>query len=142
MDETLAKAFFAKVVQSLGFLVSEHGFSEPRFKIDDRIHFAYASFERSHLALECSCDQRDEHVDCHVVRLGVPENVDALERKDRPWREGVYQWVKRHGGRDPLFSRPQDLSFPERIPIKLDDYAEMLKRYGGPILADDPTALD
>lgn len=148
MNTQLANYFFAEASQVLAFVVSKHGFSAPVLEIDDRIAFAYVTFMGTHLAIECSLDEREGDVACVIARVVNGRKstyLDATDgRDDRGMRirEHLSVLLRRKGVRERLFTRVGGLEAAERISVTLRDFALMLEKYGRAILEDSPTALE
>jgi len=144
MDAELANYFFEEAAKAFDFIVRVGSFAPPQFEIDGRIPFAYAIFRGRNLALECSLDERDEDIDCKVVRLidGKLPVEYAVDSNGVRVREGVYSLLRRKGVRERLFTQVTGLGLRDQIPITLGDFARMLKNHGSEIFSDSRTALD
>ncbi len=143
MDKQLASYFFEQASTAFAFLVSEHGFAVPQLRIDESIQFAFVSFKGRNVAVECILDERESDVECkiaHVVDGRITRCYDYDERGVRV-RDGIASILQRRGVRDRLFERVGDLGLKDRIRVTLSDYARMLRKHGGDILADSPGAL-
>jgi hypothetical protein len=96
------------------------------------------------LAVELILDQRDEDIDCKIVKVVNGKKADAYDIDDRGRRvrEGLANLLMRRGVREPLFTKVGKLNLREQIPITVRDFATMLRRHGQDVLADSPTALN
>jgi hypothetical protein len=144
VNRELRDYFLQEVAKAMGFLVTRHHFVGPEYETDEDIHFARVSYSRENLAIECVLDEREEDVDCKVVRMKGGRRLVgfAVDEKGQLVRQRVSTFVRSRGAPEPLFRKVGNLSLRQRIPITLNDYARLLKNHGQEILADSPTVFD
>lgn len=143
MNKELAEYFFDQAKDTFAFLVKEHGFRPPLLIVDDQIHFAFAVYEATHIAIECVLDEREQIVECKIARVPDRERRDWYEFNDRGERirVGLGQLVREKGVRENIYTRVTGRSLREKIPVTLGDFATMLHRYGADVLRDAPDAI-
>jgi hypothetical protein len=124
----------------------EYGFSAPQLETNEKIKFAYVTFMAKHIAVECILDQREEDITVKIVRVldGKKTPYYAVDKKNAWVRQDLFGLLRREGAPAAgcLRKLESGLDFSDRIPRLLDNYAEMLKKYGKDVLDDSPTALD
>ena len=143
MDKQLADYFFKEASREFAFLVEQYTFAAPRLEVDDRFNLATVTFMGKNLAVECMLEEREGDVECKIARVfdGMKTTYYAVDENGIRVREGLSSLLRRKGVQQNLFRKVAGLSVRERFGIILEDYAQMLKKYGHEILDDSPTAL-
>lgn len=136
----ISQVFLEAIRREMTFLVDEYGFNGPYsdFRPEDQKYVYRVWFTGKSLVLEFVLDWRDQDISCYVVRLQegrFPEGW-AVNAHGQRIRISVWQWIRENGVDQPLFTKVGGLRFDEEIPIRVHDYALMLKAYGRPILED------
>lgn len=143
MDDKLARYFFVEVARTFHFLEVEYRFASPHLEIDTEINFAFVTFLGQHLAIEFILDEREADITCKIA-LVIDHKKTAHYARDEHGklvRDGLYNFLLRRGIRERLFHNVGALGLYDKIPIKLEDYAKMLRRHGADILRDSPMDL-
>lgn len=140
MANSIQQLFLKTIREKLAFLVEEHGFSGPysNFGPEDELYVYSVWFMGKNLAIEFNLDWRDRAIDCYVVRLvdgKKPLGWFVNEQGERI-RNDLAAWIRGRGINERLFIRVTRLALEEQIPIQINDYARMLKKFGQPILED------
>ena len=143
MDIQLVNYFQDEVSKAMAFLVNEYSFAPPKLEIDDEIAFIKIIYMGKNLAIEFVLDEREEDIDCKVVRVleGKKAIAYAVDEKGDRVRDSLAAILQRHGVRDRLFQRITGLSFKDSIRVTLSDFGSMLKKHGKDILCDTPDVL-
>ena len=143
MNKQLAEYFLDQVSNAFAFLVSEFGFSSPQLEINEDIHFAFVIFKAKNLAIELILDEKESDVTCKISRMinGKRTSDYAVDRSGSRVREHLSSLMRRRGINDPLFRKVTDLSLDEQIPVILEDFVQMLRKYGQDVLCDSSAAL-
>ncbi len=139
-----ATYFLEEASKTLGFLVTEYGFSPPQLEEDKRYRYgADVRFTGKNLAVELLAESRpgEEGVMCYIARVLNGKKTTAFVDK-RGARESLDALLVRRGVRERLWRSQAGLEFREQIRVTLEDVARILKTHGQDILADSPTALD
>jgi len=124
--------------------VTEYSYAPGQLEVNDKINFAFVVFMAKNLAVECILDERDEDVTVKISRVqdGRKTTHYAVDENNVRVREDLFSLLRRKGVRAKLFRNVKQLDFHARIPVLLQDYAQMLRIYGQEILRDSSTALD
>jgi len=143
MDQQLAEYFFAEAARTFDFLVKHYSFAPPELEVNNRINFATVTFMGKNLAVECILDEREADITCKIARVidGKKTTHYAVDENGVRVREGLFHLLQRRGVRERLFTSTGDLKLHDEIKTTLGDFAQMLKKHGGDILADSPGAL-
>ena len=142
MGKQLAKYFFDQVSEKFRFLPDQYGFTGAKLRIDERIHFAFATYVGTNIAIEFVLDEREEDVTCEIARVLKEEPTFLIADTTRAGcREYLTSILHRKGVRESLFRETGRLSLDERIPLVLEDFAHALHKYCSDILSDLPTVL-
>ena len=143
MDQELAEYFFAAAARTFDFLVKEYSFASPDLEVNNKIDFATVTFMGKNLAVECILDEREADITCKIARVidGKKTTHYAVDENGVRVREGLFHLLQRRGVRERLFTSTGDLKLHDEIKTTLSDFAQMLKKHGGDILADSPAAL-
>ncbi|SRR5712692_4930297 len=144
MNRDLANYFFEQASNAFAFLVTEYLFKPPEFEIDEKINFAFVTFIAANLAVECILDEREDNVTVKIARVieGRKTHHYAVDEKNHWVRQDLFSLLRRRGIRDRLLSTVGLSDIRKKTPILLQDYAQMLKKYGHEILRDSAAALD
>ncbi|MEK6529005.1 MAG: hypothetical protein AABZ36_09015 [Nitrospirota bacterium] len=144
MEDQVTKLFLKEVARVFYFLVEEYSFSKPVIDVNNKINFITATFMGKNLAIECILDVREYDIDCKIARVinGKKTNHYAVDENRNKMREGIATLLRRRGIRERLFRKVSALEPNEIIKTTLEDFAEMLKKYGQEILSDSSKALD
>jgi hypothetical protein len=151
MHDDLLSHFLGETQKYFQFLIDEHSFRGPKVKIYRPI--TEVRYSRSKLAVVVEWDEKDQYVDCHVVRL-LPGRLMFswwLAGDVVPWWLGggrcrnlddlLDERARRRGTPAPPPAQLGGLSPREQLSGLLHEYATNLKNYGADILADSPNAL-
>ena len=143
MDQGLAEYFFAAAARTFDFLVKDYSFAPPDLELNNKIDFATVTFTGKNLAVECILDEREADITCKIARVinGKKTSDYAVDENGVRVREGLFHLLQRRGVRERLFTSTGDLKLHDEIKTTLSDFAQMLKKHGGDILADSPDAL-
>jgi hypothetical protein len=143
MNQELTQYFVEQGTDIFKFLTLEHSFAPPSVEVEERIDFVTVTFMGKNLAVELILDQRAEDITCKIARVFNGKNTHhyAVDENRVKVREGVFSYLLRKGITETIFTKVTGLSLRERIPITFSDLAKALKKYGGDILKDSPTAL-
>lgn len=147
MDKQLVNYFLEEAAKAFAFVVTEHSFAAPRLEVNDEINFAFVTFMGTHLAIECSLDEREGDVACTIARVIDGKRAthrDAIDERDEHGarvREYLSKLLERRGVRERLFTLIGGGTLRERIQITLADFARMLSKHGREVLNDSPTVL-
>lgn len=138
MDNKIQQLFFETVQAKLRFLVTEFQFTGPYSSFDSNVYQVW--YLAKNLGIEFRIENRT--INCYIFRLASiksPTSLNVNSQEDSQKVE-LSNWVRNTGVRDRLF-RLTDLSLQEEIPIIINDYVGMLKKYGRKILEDSPDVL-
>ena len=148
MDRKLADEFLREATEKFKFVVEEYSFVGPEFEIDDGVDFVFVTFVGKNLAIEVSLDGREGDIECHIARVKdgrratYRDSLDEFDKQGTRVREHLFKLLWRRGVRERLFTKVGGLQLRERIPITLEDFAQMLKKHGRIILMDTYEVLE
>jgi len=142
MKTGLQRLFLEEVHENFGFLQPK--FKGPSPQLDAKTGIFFVVFIGANLAIEFILDERDEDIACKISQVvnGQLTSYYAVDAHGKLVRGELSNLLLAHGIRDKVFTRVTGLSFRDRIPITLGDYARMLQKYGQMILDDNPEFLD
>lgn len=142
MDKKIPQLFFETIRYKLAFLVTEYAYTGPYSNLDSYTTYTFSVwYKRTNLAIEFDLEIRDEVVDCYIARLvdgEMPDGGFMNERGERI-RIRLSQWIRGVSNQKNLFTKVTGLSLEERIPIQIDDYVNLLQKYGQMFLEDNPS---
>ncbi len=140
----MTSLFRDEVVRTFAFLAENYGFSDPKVIVDVQFPIVTVVYLKRHIAIEFVLDDREKDIGCMIARVvdGGTAPEYEFDAKGLRVRQDLYGLLVRRGVRDRLFRDVGRLSFRERIPVTLEDFAAMLKQHGRDILEDSPTVLD
>ena len=143
MDQQLAEFFFAEASRTFGFLVKDYSFAPPDLEGNNKIDFATVTFMGKNLAVECILDEREADITCKIARVidGKKTSDYAVDENGVRVREGLFHLLQRRGVGEGLFRKTGGLELHDKIKTTLSDFAQMLEKHGGDILADSSGAL-
>ena len=139
MKSNVDQQFIVTVKELFQFLVDEFSFSGPFMEKDQKTNFLYVYYTRANLVLEIILDCREFDIDCKFSkRINGKKSTDySKDEKGEIVRISVYDLLKAQGVKGKLFSEIGHLPLAERVPIVLNDYVQMLKKYCREILKGD-----
>lgn len=143
IDE-LAQQFLRASREALGFLVA-HGFRDGELVQVEHWSIIKVRFCGEKLAIESIWEDRDQDLDCKVVRLpgGLAPLVYAVDSEGRRVREGLHSMLLRQGLRAFGFRKlPSTTPVSELWRVQLEDYARLLRDHSARILQQDPGVFD
>lgn len=136
MSASLSQFFLETIRSEFAFLVEEHGFTGPYFDLSPYVYEAW--FMRKNLAIEFLFDYRDQVLSCLIVRLeeGKMPSGWAVNEKGERVRIYLELWLRKRGICGPFLTQIKPKDAREEIRIRAQDYARILRQYGGEILQD------
>ncbi len=141
MANDIARSFFQEIQNQLMFLATECKFAGPfsNFEENDNLYVYEVWFLGKNLAIEFVLDWRDKSIDCYIAKLsrGIKPEGWLFDEKGNRIRVRLSDWVRNESVTPVrLFSKVDQRSFQEQIPLVISDYVHMLRSYGISILND------
>lgn len=143
MEGNISLIFLQSAQREFHFLVEEYDFLGPfrDFSEGSLSRVYHIWFEKTNIRIEFSLEAiRDEDLTCYIRRLKEGITQDGWEYNSRGECVRIYfgAWLLSQV-KSNLFSDISKLSFPERIPVRMEDYSRLLKKYGRRFLEDNPS---
>ncbi len=131
MEPNITQQFIDTAKKLFQFLVDDFCFMGPFIEKDRKTDFLNIYYMSPKLALEIILDCRELDIDCKFLKIinGKKTTDYSKDQKGNLVRISVADLLREQGIRDKLFSKIGHLPVTERIPIILNDYVLILKKY-------------